>query len=80
MSKEIEILTKQIIKHYGIDVPVMATRVVGKTLELYLYGGRVLRVPIEGEEPAPVPEKPAADTLSKNLRARLRKARGKVKP
>jgi hypothetical protein len=50
MSKDIEILTKQIIKHYGIDVPVMATRVVGNTLELYLYGGRVLRVAIEGEE------------------------------
>jgi hypothetical protein len=33
---------KQAVKELGINVPVMATRMVGNRLELYLYGGRVV--------------------------------------
>lgn len=34
-------LIQRAIRQLGIDVPVLATRVVGNRLELYLYGGRV---------------------------------------
>ena len=48
--KDIERLTKQAIIDYHIDVPIMATRLVGNNLELYLYGGQVIRVSIPSSE------------------------------
>ena len=34
-------LTQKAIEELGIDRPIMATRMVGNKLELYLYGGEV---------------------------------------
>lgn len=36
---------KKVCEEMGIDVPVMATRMVGDRLELHLYGGVVVRYP-----------------------------------
>lgn len=40
-EKEKEELTKKAIEELGIDKPIMATRMVGGKLELFLYGGEV---------------------------------------
>ena len=48
-----KITVEQAVKALGIDVPVMACRMVGGRLELHLYGGRVAFYPeVEEETPA----------------------------
>jgi hypothetical protein len=48
-----EITLEQAVNALGIDVPVMACRMVGDRLELHLYGGRVVFYPeMEEESPA----------------------------
>ncbi|KKN43191.1 hypothetical protein LCGC14_0705720 [marine sediment metagenome] len=48
MNEEFDL--KAIKKELGIDVPVINTRVVGKNIELFLYGGRVVKYPLPVRE------------------------------
>jgi len=57
-------LIKKAINELGIDVPVMATRMVGGRLELHLYGGAVVKYET-GALPADEPPGPA--TAEQNL-------------
>lgn len=38
---------KKIAKEMGIDKPILATKVVGNRLELYLYGGDVVQYSLD---------------------------------
>ena len=59
---------KEMVQELGIDKPVMATRVVGNRVELYLYGGEVLNYP------PTVPALDLDDLSLKELRALAKEA------
>ena len=50
-----KITVEQAVKALGIDVPVMACRMVGDRMELHLYGGQVVFYPQEANRPDPHP-------------------------
>ena len=71
-EKEIEKLVKQAIIDYHIDTSIQATRVVGNKLEIYLYGGQVIRVPVAAREQPALPARPAANNNG-SLKAKIKK-------
>ena len=60
-QEQLNKLLKELIPGLKIDVPIMAARIKGNSLELFLYGGerKVLTLPAEEEEKKST-EKPAA--------------------
>jgi hypothetical protein len=69
-----KITVEQAVKALGIDVPVMACRMVGdgakdQRLELHLYGGRVVFYP-ENPHPNPLPTAGEGTPPRKPRRAR----------
>ena len=56
MSKPKDDLLIKAIKNLNIDVPVMASRVVGDRIELYLYGGCLVTYPEDAPASTPKTE------------------------
>lgn len=62
---DLDALIAKAVKEFGIDVPVMATRMVGTRLELHLYGGGVKVYQVEGD---PDPEQSEQESREKPKR------------
>ena len=74
---DLDLLVKQVIQSNHVDVPIMATRIVGKQLKIFLYGGQVIRVAIDAIDPRPPnAEPPPTNARPKNLAARIKNRRG----
>lgn len=69
---------KEILAALGVNVPVLATRVVGGRLELYLYGGGIAVWPLPAATLASPgePEAPGAKRAQKSRPRRQASRRG----
>lgn len=76
MNENIDL--QRIVRRLGIDVPVVATRLIGDQLELFLYGGRSLTLYLSQLDPDLRPE--AAGGPVKPGRQAVKAPSGSKKP